>query len=48
MNCIRDGKGNGLVSSSTNQKIENISDFKITEGMLVQQAIGIRNLIMIM
>ena len=40
MNCIRDGKGDGFVASSTNQKIENISDFKITEGMLVQQAVG--------
>ena len=37
MNCIREGKGEGLISS---QKIENASEFKITEGMLVQQAVG--------
>jgi calcium-dependent protein kinase len=37
MNCIREGKGEGLISA---QKIENVSDFKITEGMLVQQAVG--------
>jgi calcium-dependent protein kinase len=39
MNCIRDGKDSGLISSG-NQKIDTISDFKITEGMLVQQAVG--------
>ena len=39
MNCIREGKDEGLISSA-GQKIENISDFKITEGMLVQQAVG--------
>ena len=37
MNCIREGKGEGLISA---QKIENVSEFKITEGMLVQQAVG--------
>ena len=37
MNCIREGKGEGLIST---QKIENVSEFKITEGMLVQQAVG--------
>ena len=39
MNCIREGKGEGLISSSS-QKIENVSEFKLTEGMLVQQAVG--------
>ena len=39
MNCIREGKGEGLISTNS-QKIENISEFKITEGMLVQQAVG--------
>ena len=39
MNCIKEGKGEGLISNNS-QKIDTISEFKITEGMLVQQAVG--------
>ena len=39
MGCFRDRNNNGLITSEE-PKIETISEFRLTEGMLVQQAEG--------